>query len=282
LHARAILVAVTNLLEVALVRLSPCPAALLAAVVLLSGCGGDDPRTRVAYTVQAADPDVTGGPAAGDGHGAISRYDAVLRAARAPAHAATHGAPAYWRVDDKRRRALRVATRARAQVLRTTRPAGTRIVVVPAGRLIVRAQATAADRWYVLDDDPAATGTDIDGARPGRDQLAGTPVVLMTFTAHGRTAFSALTARLAHRGAHTARAGARGPDANQHFAIVLDDRVLATPYVDYQESPDRIDAAVGSQISGGLTTQEAARVAGLISSGPLPARLVAHGMKAEP
>jgi SecD/SecF fusion protein len=359
LHVSSILVAVTNFLEVALVRLSPCPAALLAAVVLLTGCGGDDPGTRVAYTVQAADPaaisgevaavlrgrlaaagvdgasvsaagdevvisadgdddrtraaivamtvpgrlrfydweanvlgpggrpapadpTVTGGVAAGDGHGGLSRYGAVLRAARAPGHGATRGARAYWLVDDKRRRVLRVATSARAQLLRKTRPTGTRIVVVPAGRLVVRAPAPATDRWYVLDDDPAATGTDIDGARPGHDQIADAPVVLYTFTPHGQTAFSALTARLAHRGARAARAGAHGFDANQHFAIVVDDRIIATPYIDYRQSPDGVDAAVGAQISGGLTAQEAARVAGLISSGPLPAALVARDMKAQP
>jgi preprotein translocase subunit SecD len=305
---------ISHFLEVALVRLSPVPAVLLAVVVLLSGCGGDAPGTRVAFTVQAADPaaisaevaavlrgrlaaarvggasvsaaddeivisadgdddrtrativalaapgrvrfydweanvvgpggrpapadpSVTGGPAAGDGHSALSRYAAVLRAARAPEHAT--------------------------------------------GRIVVRAPAPAADRWYVLDDDPAATAADIDGARPGRDRITHEPVVLMTFTAHGQTAFSRLTATLAHRARRIARAGARGTDANQHFAIVLDDRILATPYVDYRQSPDGVDAAVGSQISGGLTAQRAARVAGLISSGPLPAPLVRRDIKTQ-
>jgi preprotein translocase subunit SecD len=303
------------------VRLSPCLAALLAVVVLLGGCGGENPGTRVAYTVQAADPaaisgevaavlrrrlaaagvdgasvkvardeivisadgdddrtrativalaapgrlrlydweanvigpdgrpapadpSVTGGRAAGDAHHALSRHDAVLRAARTPAHATAHGAPAR--------------------------------------RAIVRAAGPAADRWYVLDDEPAATGQDIDSARPGRDKLADEPVVLVTFTAHGQTAFSRLTARLAHRARRIARAGARGTEANQHFAIVLDDRILATPYIDYRQSPDGIDAAVGTEISGGLTTQEAARVAGLMSSGPLPAKLVPRDINTHP
>ena len=55
---------------------------------------------------------------------------------------------------------------------------------VLAGRRIVRAEATAGDRWFVLDDNPAATGTDIESARPGYDQIADAPVVLLTFTAH--------------------------------------------------------------------------------------------------
>jgi hypothetical protein len=64
LHVSSILVAATNFLEVALVRLSPCLAALPATVVLLTGCGGDDHGTRVAYTVRAVDPAAISGEVA--------------------------------------------------------------------------------------------------------------------------------------------------------------------------------------------------------------------------
>jgi len=221
-----------------------------------------------------ADAKVTGGPAAGDEASAISRYDAVLRAARAPADTAAQGTTTYWLVDDKSRRVLRGPASTRGQLARGTRPARTRVVAVAPGRVIVRADGNANDRWYVLEDVPAMTGADIDTARPARDEIVDEPTVLMTFTPRGQRSFKKLTRELAVRGRKAGRAGAPDVEAHQHFAIVLDDRIIATPYIDHRQNPEGIDAAVGSQISGGLTAREAARVAGLIGSGPLPEQLV--------
>ena len=61
--------------------------------------------------------------------------------------------------------------------------------------------------------------------------------------------------------------------AAQHIAIVLDDRIVSTPFIDFRQVPDGIDGRDGAQIQGGLTTDGARRIAAILDSGPLPATL---------
>jgi SecD/SecF fusion protein len=150
---------------------------------------------------------------------------------------------------------------------------GGRVAGGPRGRVIVRASATTAGGWFVLVAKPAMTGADIEHAKPVHDQAAGEPSVAMTFTPRGQESFAELTRELAERGARAIRAGTPVIEANQHFAIVVDDRIVATPYIDPRQNPEGIDGSFGGLISGGMTAQQAARLAGLISAGPLPARL---------
>ncbi len=82
----------------------------------------------------------------------------------------------------------------------------------------------------------------------------------------------AVARELAHRGADLAEAGS-GIEASQHLAIVIDDRIVAVPFIDFRVAPDGIDGADGAQISGNLTEETARQMASILDSGPLPGRL---------
>ena len=65
----------------------------------------------------------------------------------------------------------------------------------------------------------------------------------------------------------------------QHFAIVIDDRIVSVPYVNFDMAPNGIDGADGAQIQGvqiqgGLTPETARQTAAILGTGPLPAALV--------
>jgi preprotein translocase subunit SecD len=128
---------------------------------------------------------------------------------------------------------------------------------------IVRAHGGASNQWFALGGDPWMTRACIDGANPATDQANGEPIVLIDLTAEGRQVFADLTRRVAQRGAD------RG--SNQHLAIVIDDRIVAVPFIDYREAPDGLSGSNGLQIAGGLTEQTARDTAAVLDSGPLPA-----------
>ena len=54
---------------------------------------------------------------------------------------------------------------------------------------------------------------------------------------------------------------------------MLDDEIISAPYIDFQQNPDGIDAANGSEISGGFTIQTAQNLANLLKTGALPIKL---------
>ena len=58
-----------------------------------------------------------------------------------------------------------------------------------------------------------------------------------------------------------------------HFAIVLDNKLISVPYIDPQQIPDGIDGSNGSQIWGSFTIKSAQRLANLIKTGALPIKL---------
>ncbi len=219
------------------------------------------------------DPAVTGGPAAGSsGRAAISRYSAVLRAAKPHADTISGRGTIYWLVDDAQRRVMRELAPARADLVRSP---GTRVVAVAPGRVIVRAQGPSPDRWYVLADRPALTSDDMAGARREQERTTEEPAVAMTFAPGGERKFAQLTRELADRGrTAAARGGATGSDAHQHFTVVVDRRIVSTPFIDARQYPAGLDGRAGALISGGLTTRAAMDLAGLISSGPLMAQLI--------
>lgn len=70
------------------------------------------------------------------------------------------------------------------------------------------------------------------------------------------------------------RAGAR------HFAVVLDDRLIDVPAIDYTKYPEGLDAAYGSEIYGDFTVAPARSLASDLRTGPLPVRLVSIKSKA--
>ena len=95
----------------------------------------------------------------------------------------------------------------------------------------------------------------------------------MDFTDKGKKAFQSVTRAIAIRGQDNALPSQNPLDASQHFAIVLDNELVSTPYINYRENPDGIDGQTGAQISGGFTLQSAQDLAKFLKIGALPIRL---------
>ncbi|MGH2832498.1 MAG: protein translocase subunit SecF, partial [Solirubrobacteraceae bacterium] len=93
------------------------------------------------------------------------------------------------------------------------------------------------------------------------------------FTSHGKKIFERVTKEIAERGREAQLPGVTHEQAVQHFAVVLDNQIITAPFIDYTQNPEGIDAATGSQISGGFTLTSAQNLAGELQSGALPIRL---------
>jgi hypothetical protein len=134
------------------------------------------------------------------------------------------------------------------------------------GAVVVRSE-NDPDRWFALAGTAALTNADLAGAEAATDPRLREPIVALTLTAEGRRAFQELTRTVAQRGADTALGG--DPLAtSQHFAIVVDGRILSVPFINWRENPDGIDGGLGLQISAGLTPETATELAALHSAGP--------------
>ena len=130
------------------------------------------------------------------------------------------------------------------------------------------------DRWWVILDRPALSGTDLKNPEQNFDQRGGgQPIVTFDFTDKGRKAFQDITRRIAQRGADNTLPGVPAEQASQHFAIVLDDELVSSPFINFQENPDGIDGSTGAQISGGFTIQSAQDLAKILQIGALPIKL---------
>jgi SecD/SecF fusion protein len=235
-----------------------------------------------------ANPDVTGGASAGSTAAALSQYDAVTRAAQcAPSdrgNETTTGS--LYVVNDKTKRVLVGPEEDRKSLDQAVRQKkiqlgkDVRVVKVPQGTIVVRAEgagggAPPPDRWYVLRDDPALSGTEIKNPEQNFDNGpggSGQPNVTFEFTSKGRTAWQKTTREIAQRGQNQFFGG-DPRSAFQHFAIVLDNEVISAPYIDFQQNPDGIDGGNGSEISGGFTIGTAQELANLLKSGALPIKL---------
>ena len=158
------------------------------------------------------------------------------------------------------------------------------VVEVPAGILVIRdekgppredgSEPPDPDRWWVIRDNPALSGTDIKNPEQNFDQTGGGgPIVTFDFTDKGRNAFQEITARIAQRGVDNTLPGVDPQSASQHFAIVLDDELVSAPFINFQENPDGIDGSTGAQISGGFTITTAQDLAKILQIGALPVKL---------
>jgi SecD/SecF fusion protein len=235
---------------------------------------------------------VTGGQAAGSpGVGAsMSQYDAVKTASKFPPtnepDDTTNGL--YYGVDDNAKTVLCGPQESAADVRDTCANAGkkpTSIVKVPRGYIIVQAespdgdkaaQAAASDSYFILKDDPALVGTDIKNPEQNQDSGAGgtgQPNVTFDFTSSGRKKWQKTTREIAQRGADQLLPGVDSGAVANHFAIVLDNKLISVPRIDPRENPDGIDGSNGSQISGGFTIKSAQRLANLLKTGALPIKL---------
>jgi preprotein translocase subunit SecD len=126
----------------------------------------------------------------------------------------------------------------------------------------VRADIFGGPTWYVLRDRPALTGRQVAGAGLLR-RAGGAPMVTLRLTPDGQARWRALTRRVARRGLRLWRPG-EGIDAAQHVAIVLDHRLLVTPYIDGLRNPDGLRSL---EIAG---VPEARTLVALLKSGALP------------
>lgn len=124
--------------------------------------------------------------------------------------------------------------------------------------------------FYVLNDDPALSGADINNPAQDFEEGTGSPDVTFGFSAHGRAVFEKVTKEIAQRGANARLPGVSKELAEQHFAIVLDEQVITAPSIDFTRYPEGIDAANGSEITGGFTTISAHNLADELQLGALP------------
>ena len=243
------------------------------------------------------DPNVTGGSAAGQ-VGALTLYDAVLRASERPAKVEPNNSredSLFYPVDPKSKKVFGSGTGDSVRYGEPTRPEAletvpralrdtAKIYEVKPNTVIVHAEESdssddeRSDRWFVLQDDVALQGKEIKNPEQQFNQGAGgngAPNVTFEFTDKGRKIWQDVTREIAERGSRSVGVlpGQTAADANQHFAIVLDDQLISTPFIDFRRNPDGIDGRTGSQIEGGFTIQTAQELARFLKTGALPLKL---------
>lgn len=147
----------------------------------------------------------------------------------------------------------------------TSLPAGSEVLAVPHGFVVVQAVSATADdapidaaaaRFYVLRDRVALSGKDIKDPQQGFNQN-NAPDVEFRFTDAGKTAFHDVTRTIARRGTSLLLPGVDPSAVLQHFAVVLDGRLISVASIDPQQLPDGIDGKKGAAIQGGFTIQSA-------------------------
>ncbi len=155
---------------------------------------------------------------------------------------------------------------------------GDEVVKVPEGILIVRGErnnprAPEPDVWWVIRDDPELGGQEIKNPEQNFDQQTNEPIVTMEFTDKGKRAFAEVTANIAQRGSDNSLPGVPSVQGSHHFAIVLDNELVSTPYIDFEQNPEGIDGETGAQISGGFTIESAQDLSKFLKIGALPIAL---------
>ncbi len=162
-------------------------------------------------------------------------------------------------------------------------PPGSQVLKIAPGTVVAKAERPdnfpknqPYERFFVLDDDPELTGTDVKNPEQNYDQGGGgtgEAIVTFSFTKKGRQQFQKVTRRVAQRGQSQADPGRLPQDNFQHFAAVLDNEVVTRPFISYTENPDGIDGKNGAQISGGFKPESAQDLARLLKTGALPIKL---------
>ena len=221
--------------------------------------------------------------AAGDPGQGQTLYDAVKLASRlTPAHGGSRVGPAYY-LFDREQRYLAGPERSTADLLsaisRSRLPAGSSVMTVPQGYVVLQAVAATANarvpisdptaRFYVLRDRVSLSGKDIKDPQQGFNELQ-QPDVEFRFTNAGKKAFHSVTRTIAQRGFQLQLPGVDRRAVLQHFAVALDGRLISVASIDPQQLPDGIDGQNGAVIEGGFTIQSAQDLANLIKLGALP------------
>ncbi|WP_320671689.1 protein translocase subunit SecD [Patulibacter defluvii] len=170
-----------------------------------------------------------------------------------------------------------------------------RYVKVPQGYRVVEAEddpenkdfkgdpiALPNSRWFVLRDQAALEGEDVRNPAQTFDTSPGAanrPVVSFEFSDRGQKIWKDTTKAIVDRGRDNCvpQAGEtrqqQAQRCSNHFAIVLDQKLVTTPYIDFNENPNGISGAGGSQISGQFTVKSAQTLANQLKSGSLPLEL---------
>ena len=261
--------------------------------------------TAVAIS-QGSGNSAPGGPFAGS----MKLYDAVTLASKQPPRASAANSritPQYWMFGAPGSAACAAAAKAGGTVptegqhcllngpydnkhaLLTGLPAGVsasdgQILAVPRGTVVIQAiSASVANptpiedpsaQFFVLKDNVALRGSDITNPQQNSDPNTRSPEVTFGFSDKGKSQFQAVTANIAHRGELVS---SQGQTLNQHFAVVLDNRLITVPYIDFTQYPDGINGDKGADIAGGLTITSAKDLATILRYGPLPVSLMATG-----
>jgi len=251
----------------------------------------------------------TGGENAGAAQYGLVEYQAVLRAAKRPpiirkndttwtpgCTAQQKGGCIYgtWYLLDKTKETVLRGPEETEQNLYADNykaPPGNKVeaVRVNPGTVLVQARAqenakgkvtqASPNSWYVLEDNPVLTGSDVKNPQQSFDEGGGgtgAPDVTFGFTSHGQSVFQQVTKEIAIRGREAQGLGGLGVGkeaAEQHFAVVLDGQLITTPSIDYTKYPEGIDTTTGSEITGGFTITSAQNLANELQSGALPIRL---------
>ncbi|MGH2901419.1 MAG: protein translocase subunit SecD, partial [Solirubrobacteraceae bacterium] len=234
--------------------------------------------------------EVTGGPAGGEGSSpaALSLYDALLRAEKRPAKLEpdnSRDGNLYYAVVKSDEKVYGLGEETRAGALENV-PSAVRekadVVVVKPDTVVVRAEnrngTEKLDKWFVLKDDVALEGKELKDPEQNFDSGtggSGSPIVTFRFTDKGRKIWERVTKNIAERGQNSVGIlpGQGAGDVAQHFAIVLDNELVSTPFIDFQQNPEGIDARNGSQIEGGFTIKSAQELANVLKTGALPVQL---------
>jgi len=228
----------------------------------------------VASRLPAQDPDAQRiSQAAGDPTQGQPLYDAVKLAQRQRAipneKNGSRLGSAYY-LFDRDHAYLAGPERSHADLLSaidsTSLPAGSEVLEVPQGYVVLRAAARTADsevapddvraRFYVLRDRIALSGKDIKDPQQGFNEL-NQPDIEFRFTDDGKTAFHDVTRTIAQRATALRLPGVDPRAVLQHFAVVLDGRLISVASIDPQQLPDGIDGENGAVIEGGFTIQSA-------------------------
>jgi SecD/SecF fusion protein len=243
--------------------------------------------------VEPDNPAVTGGTAAGSA-GGIPLYDALKIAEKRPSKIEPNNSredSLFYAADPKTKtvygkgtgndKRYSAATKAEAlsRVPKALR-AKAQVFEVKPNTIIVRQETPATvkekpDAWFVMQDDIALRGQEIKDPEQQFDPQTNAPNVTFQFTDKGRKIWQTVTREIADRGSRSVGIlpGQTPADANQHFAIVLDDELVSTPYIDFRKNADGIDGRTGSEISGGFTIGSAQELANVLKTGALPLKL---------
>jgi SecD/SecF fusion protein len=248
----------------------------------------------------------TGGARAGEAQFGLLEYQAVLRAAKrlpilrasdttwqrgcTPQQARGCIYGTWYLLDTKHEQVLRGPEETEqnlyADNYKPPADSKPKVVRVNPGTVLVQARPVesaqgkvtkqAPNSWFVLNDDPALSGADINHPQQGFQEGSGgtgSPDVSFGFTSHGKGVWQQVTKQIAHRGQEAQLPGVSREAAQQHFAIALDGQLITTPSIDYTRYPEGIDASTGSEITGGFTITSAQNLADELQSGALPIKL---------